>query len=397
MDPGKDKPEYITQSDVEGKYVFRSLSVGKYRLFAVQDLNRDQIWDADKEAIGVTTQDAELSPNDVSKDHVDFILALRDTVKPTLVNCQASNKNLIRLDFDEKLRAESVLNPDNFRIESVSALEPLEVNGVFFRESNTQNIFVLTAEMIPDEKYEIEASDLEDESGNPLDSSANSCLFVGLATFDAVGPKVISSSPKEGETDVPQDAVIKLLFDEPPNHAAVESSFSLSDSSGILVSGKSTWENPSTFLFSSDTLLLGKMKYHVTLRVEDVLDLFGNAMSDSVFSLAFTTLNPDTLGSLSGVVQASKETSLKDIVVTLSLIEKSRKKYQQSLPQPGPFLFENILPGKYMIGAYADLDGDGDLSIGNPKPFIPSEPFTFLPDTFTVRSRWETQGAELEF
>jgi uncharacterized protein (DUF2141 family) len=83
-------------------------------------------------------------------------------------------------------------------------------------------------------------------------------------------------------------------------------------------------------------------------------------------------------------------------VVTLSLIEKSTKKYHKSLPQPGPFLFENILPGKYMIGAYADLNGDGNLTIGNPKPFTPSEPFTFLADTISVRSRWDTQGVELE-
>ena len=396
-DPEGDKPEYITQSDVEGKYVLRSLSLGKYRLFAVQDLNRDQFWNPDKEAIGVSTQDVELTANDVSKDHVDFILALRDTTQPSLLNCQAQHKNLVRLDFDEKLSEESVLNPGNFRIESVSTSEPLKVDEIFFKENNTQNLFVLTAEMTPEEKYEAKAFNLQDESGNPLDTSANSCLFSGSAAIDTSGPEIVLTSPKEGETDVPQDAEIKLIFDEPPKHLSLESNFSISDSNGTLASGKGRWENPNSFFFSPDNLLLGRMKYQAKLRGENVRDIFGNAMSDSVLSLTFTTLNPDTLGLLSGNVHVLGDTALRDIVVTLSLIEKPGKSYQKSLPQPGPFLFENILPGKYMAGGYLDLDGDGDLTIGNPKPFIPSEPFTFFPDTVTVRSRWETQAVELEF
>jgi len=397
IDPERDKPDYVTQSDTAGKYVFRNLSVGKYRLLAVEDLNRDQIWNPDKEAVGVSTEDVELASDNVSRNHIDFILALRDTTRPSLINCQASNKNQVRLDFDENLRAESVLNPDNFKIASISTSESLKVNEVYFNENNTQNIFILTAEMNSQEKYELKASGLEDESGNSLDTGAISCLFMGAAIFDTTGPKLISTSPEDGEINVPQDAEIKLAFDEPPSHPSVESNFSLSDSSGVLMSGKSRWENPNAFVFSPDTLLLGRMKYQIKLGCEKVLDLFENAMTDSVLYLSFTTLNPDTLGSLSGNVEILGETISKNIVVTVSLIDKARKRYQKSLPNPDSFLFENILPGKYMVGAYLDLNKDGDLTIGDPKPFILSEPFTFFPDTVHVRSRWETQGVELEF
>ena len=397
IDPERDKPDYVTQSDTAGKYVFRNLSVGKYRLFAVEDLNRDQIWNPDKEAVGVSTEDVELTSDNVSRNHIDFILALRDTTKPSLLNCQALNKNQVRLDFDENLKAESVLNPDNFKIASISTSASLKVNEVFYKGSNTQNIFILTAETSPEEKYELKASGLEDESGNSLDTNAISCLFMGSAIFDTTGPKLISTSPEDGETDVPQDAEIKLAFDEPPSHPSVESNFSLSDSNGVLMSGKSRWENPNTFIFSPDVFLSGRMKYQIKLGCEKVLDFFGNAMTDSVLFLTFATLNPDTLGSLSGEVQILKESTSKKIVVTLSLIDKARKRYQKFLPQPDSFLFENILPGKYMVGAYLDLNGDGNLTIGNPKPFILCEPFAFFPDTVTVRSRWETEGVELKF
>lgn len=405
VDPEKDKPDFVTQSDVEGKYLFKNLSAGKYRLFAVEDLNRDLVWNPDKEAIGVSTQDVELTPANSSKEHVDFLLALRDTTKPSLLNCQALNRNQVRLDFDENLKAEFVLNPNNFKIVSISTSESLKINEVYFSEesrlagqgNNTQNIFIITFEMNPEEKYELKVFNLEDESGNFLDTSANTCLFVGSAIFDTTGPKVISISPKDGETGMPQDAEIKLIFDEPPSHPSVESFFSLSDSNGVLISGKNGWKNPNTFIFSPDTLLLGKMKYQIKLKSQKIFDLFGNPMTDSVWFLTFTTLNPDTLGSISGKVEALGKSISGDIVLTLSLIDKVGKRYQKTLPQPGSFLFENVLPGKYMVDAYVDLNKDRNLTIGNPRPFVLCEPFTFFPDTVTVRSRWETEGVELKF
>ncbi len=405
MDPEKDKPDFVTQSDVEGKYLLKNLSAGKYRLFAVEDLNRDQVWNPDKEAIGVSTQDVELTSANISTEHFDFLLAIRDTTKPNLINCQSLNKNQVRLDFDENLKAETVLNPNNFKIVSISTSESLKISEVYSSEgsrlagqgNNTQNIFIITFEMNPEEKYELKVFNLEDESGNFLDTSTNTCLFVGSSIFDTTGPKVISTSPKDGETGVPQDAEIKLIFDEPSNHPSMESSFSLSDSIGVLISGKSRWENPNTFIFSPDTLLLGKMKYQIKLKSQKILDLFGNPMTDSVLFLTFITLNPDTLGSVSGKVEALGKSISGDIVLTLSLMDKGEKRYQKTLPQPGSFLFENILPGKYMVDAYVDLNKDGNLTIGNPKPFVPSEPFTFFPDTVTVRSRWETEGVELKF
>jgi uncharacterized protein (DUF2141 family) len=397
MDPERDKPDYVTQSDVDGKYIFKNLSVGKYRLLAVEDLNRDLVWDPDNEAMGVSTQDVELASNTDSCKHIDFILALRDTTKPSLLNCQALNKNQVRLDFDESLKAESVLNPNNFKIVSVSTSESLKVNEVYFEENNTQNIFIITSQTFPQEKYDLKVFNVEDELGNFLDTSANTCLFMGSAVSDTFGPKVVSTSPKDGETSVSQDAEIVLVFDEPPNHSSVESSFFLSDTNGFLISGKKRWENPNTFIFSPDAFLLGRMKYQIKLESGNILDLFGNPMTDSVLFFSFITLNPDTLGSISGKVDTLGKSISGEIVLTLSQIDKAEKRYQKNLPQPDSFLFENVLPGNYMLAAYVDLNRDGNLTIGNPKPFILSEPFTFFPDTVHVRSRWETKGVELKF
>jgi len=398
IDPQKEKPNYVTQTDNEGKYTLKSLSLGKYRLFAVQDVNRDLVWDWEKEAIGATTGDMELSEQDISKTHVDFILDKKDKNPPGLLDCHSLNKNLVKLEFDEELNEQFILDPANFKILSLSTQKLLTVNSVFFQDTDTRRIFLLTEQMNPEEKYELEVLDAKDRAGNYLDTASNTCLFDGSEIPDTVGPKIAHISPKNGEINVPFDTKIKLIFDQPPEHQNFEAFFSLVDSNQVKVAGKGEWMRANTFVFSPDSLTLGKMRYKIKLLGKEIKDLLGNVSKiDSVFFSSFVTQNPDTLGSASGKVVIEEKEESATIILTLWHLEQDKLSYQLTLPKPGPFLFERILPGKYFMGGYLDLDKDGVLSPGQPKPFSPMEPFALYPDTIYVRSRWETEGVKLKF
>ncbi len=398
IDPEKEKPDYVTQTDNEGKYSLKNLSLGGYRLFAVQDVNRDLVWDWEKEAIGVTTQDVKLSVQDISKTYVDFILDKKDKKTPGLLDCHSVNKNLVKLEFDEELKEQSILDPSNFKILSLSTQKFLKVNSVFFQDTDTRNIFLLTEQMDPEQKYELKVLDARDKAGNFLDTTSNTCLFEGSETPDTVGPKITGVSPKDGEINVSFDTKIKLTFDHPPEHQNFEAFFSLVDSNEIKITGKGEWRSPTTFVFSPDSLLSGKMRYKIQLLGKEIRDLLGNiSMIDSVFFSSFVTQNPDTLGSVSGKVVIEEKEESATIILTLWHLKQDKLSYQLTLPQSGPFLFERILPGKYFMGGYLDLDKDGVLSPGQPKPFFPLEPFALYPDTIYVRSRWETEGVELKF
>jgi len=195
IDPEEEKPNYVTQTDNEGKYTLKNLSLGKYRLLAVQDVNRDLVWDWEKEAIGVTTRDAELSERNISETHVDFILDKKDKNSPTLLNCHSVHRNLVALEFDEELEKQSILDPANFRISSVSTQKPLKVISAFFRDTDTRRIFLLTEQMRPEEKYELKVMDVRDKVGNYLDTASNLCLFDGTEISDTLGPKIAGISP----------------------------------------------------------------------------------------------------------------------------------------------------------------------------------------------------------
>ncbi len=71
--------------------------------------------------------------------------------------------------------------------------------------------------------------------------------------------------------------------------------------------------------------------------------------------------------------------------------------YQTAEVYENHFKFERILPGKYFLSGYMDLNHNQAFDLGLVNPYSPMEPFAVYPDTIYVRSRWETEGIELKF
>ncbi|MGB7062556.1 MAG: Ig-like domain-containing protein [Candidatus Zixiibacteriota bacterium] len=398
VDPEEEKPDYVTQTDDEARFALKNLSLGSYRLFAVQDVNRDLLWDWEKEAIGVTTSDVELTEREISKTDVDFILDKKDKRPPSLLNCHSLSNNLVRLEFDEELDQRASLDSTHYEILSISAREPLTILSVFFEGAETRKVFLLTDRMSPREKYDLSVIGVTDRAGNPVDTSSNACLFEGSEVTDTTGPSLAALSPKDREAGVPLDTKIKLVFDQPPGQQTAEIAFSLVDSNLIGIVGKGDWLNPTTFVFTPLSPLAGEMRYSIRLKGEKIRDRMGNAsVIDSSFAASFVTLDQGILGSVSGEIGTTEKEESTTVVLTLWHGEEGKPWYEMVLPQPGPFIFERVLPGNYFLTGYLDLNGDRNLSLGRPEPFSVMEPFAVHPDTIYVRSRWETEGVELMF
>jgi len=397
IDPEKEKPDYVTQTDNAGRYALKNLSLGRYRLFAVQDVNRDLLWEWESEAIGVTTGDVELTEREISSPDVDFILGTKDKGRPLLVNCQSPSNRRVELEFDQELDPRTSLLAANYRILSVSAQETLTILSAFLEGSETRRVSLLTDRMSAGEKYELTVIAVTDPAGNLVDTSSNTCLFEGSEIPDTTGPALAALSPKDREEGVSLGSDVRLVFDEPPEESTVELAFSLVDSNQADIQGEGEWPNPTTFVFTPLSPLAEGMKYSVRLKGEKIRDSFGNvAAVDSSFAATFLTLKQGVLGSVSGEVEAVETAEATMVVLMLWHPEQGEPWYDMVVPQPGPFLFEGVLPGKYFLAGYIDLNGDRRLSPGQPEPFSSSEPFSVHPDTIYVRSRWETEGLKLE-
>ncbi len=316
VDLTKDKPTYVTQTDYAGKYRLQNLGHGRYRLFAVKDQNRDLEWDIEDEPIGVTCQDVRVDSLVFSRKDVNFVLAPRDTTPPSLVDCRTLDREKIRLDFDESLKQETISDIKSYLIRSQRPPEKtLEVILAYFQGEDTKRVFLVTQRMVSGEKYELLLSGLQDESGNEISSTSVSCSFSGTDLPDTTNLRILYTWPEDKKRDVALDSQVKILLSEPPEKGSLESNFTLEDENEELIKGEFFWESDVAFIFRPESLLSSRNTYEVKLG--HISDLSGNPLSDSLFEMSFTTLDQDTLGSVSGEVKVLSAEKQRNIVVLL--------------------------------------------------------------------------------
>lgn len=81
INPEKDQPEYIVQSNDSGNYSLSNLADGRFRLFAVIDEDRNNIYNKDVDRISVLSEDINLNPGNKLFSGADFILTEFEIIK----------------------------------------------------------------------------------------------------------------------------------------------------------------------------------------------------------------------------------------------------------------------------------------------------------------------------
>ncbi|EQB63758.1 MAG: hypothetical protein RBG1_1C00001G1337 [candidate division Zixibacteria bacterium RBG-1] len=393
--PGKEKPAYVVQTEKNGNYSLQYLSKGNYRLVAVKDANLDLNWDPAKEPLGLTFSDTKVDEASWRVENLNFNLTLRDTAQFQLKECQMLDNQKIKLSFNNNLDKKTAYNANNFTVTSPTDDNRIKISQIYFWYGDNKDLYLLAEDKLRDAEYKVSITNLLDEEKNILTQNFNSCQFKGSVHPDTTEPKILVSTPLKNQINLPLETEIEIFFTEPMNQKSVENNFSLKDSSGNMVKGNNSWENGTHFKFTAEQNLSGKMTYSVKLATQNVSDLSGNLLPDTLWNVKFTTVNPDTFGSVSLEIK-SKEQYLENIIVNLSLLDK-KQNYQKILDKSGKFIFDTVIPGKYLLDGFVDLDNNGKFSFGKLFPFEPAEPFSIHLDTISVRSRWETAGIVLEF
>jgi hypothetical protein len=134
-------------------------------------------------------------------------------------------------------------------------------------------------------------------------------------------------------------------------------------------------------------------EYRVRLDSVNIVDLAGNALSDTLFSL--NSMDADTLSEVAGSVVDPDTTEEGRIHITARQVRDSKIAYTIIIPQPGTYRIDAILPGEYLLECFRDRDGNGRYSLGKPFPYEPSERFIVYSDTVKIRSRWPNEGNDI--
>ncbi len=397
--PGQKGGDYITQTDSLGKFELTNLSEGLYRLFAIRDADNNRFYETGLDGIGVASRDILLTKDGLAVSDINFKVVTKDTIGPALVSVSARDNSHLTLIFDEELSKEGLGDINNYkvRVKESNSKDTLGIRLAYLNELDLKEATIITAPQTAKVEYEIEVQNIRDRYRNLVDLKFNSGEFIGSALPDTFRPKLISTTPADSARSVFLNSTIDFYFNEPMKRQTFERSFHLRDSTGLDVPGTFDWPTPASAKFKPINSLQSLVTYRAAVKLDSVFDSAGNAAADSTFEFQFTTLNEDTLSSLSGTVVDHDSAAEGRIFLKAKQNAREGRTYEIQLSEPGPYEFKAILPGTYSLEGFRDQDNNTEYSFGKAFPFQPAERFVVYPDTIKIRARWPNEGNDIVF
>jgi len=395
--PAADPPDYITQADERGRYRLTHLGPDRYRIFAVEDRNRDRRWNPAEELLGLPSADANLSHEPFSIELGPMGLVMMDTLGPSLQSARAIHRSAVMLSFDEDLDSVRAAAPQAYRIEMLGDHpDTLGLLSVSLSWERSNQVVLSTRSQIEGAAYRVTVTGLIDRAGNPVRPGGRQAHFPGTGWADSSGPRMEFAWPPDSSGQVSLRVSPTLFFDEAVEPASLKSAFSLTDTSGRMIEGHFRFLHGAAAAFEPLEPLESDCWYAIELEGSVIRNLTGHVTADTTVIIRFRTLDEERLGSVSGAVERRSYPPEAPAVI-LAFGPAGRARTHRHQVSGSEYVLDDMPPGAYIVSAFLDLNQDGRWNPGRPAPFQFAEPLWLAADSVSVRSRWETAGVTLTF
>ena len=395
-DPASRFPLYITQAGSDGAYRMTNMALSQYRLFAVLDRDVNNIYNVEFDMIGVSTRDVRLDSTTDVIDHFNFRMTLQDTTPPQLSAARAPDNSHVELRFSEAMLADCLAVVSNYAI--LADNDSLKILNAATDFYNAAIVRLATAKQDSNHEYKVVVKNAFDLNYLPILPDSNFAFFQGSPLPDTTKPSYVAMQPHDSSKFVLSFTPLHFYFSKAMQPESIQDNLVVADTLGDTLKGDIKWPEQSHYIFEPTEKFASERFYRVALPVDSVFDLAGNPLADTLFQRQFTSVNPDTLTAISGTVFDTDTTATGPFYVrAFSANEQNENGYKISIEEPGPYSFENMLPGSYTIELYRDEDENGRFSYGKAFPYEPAERYWIYPDTISIRARWPTEGEDIFF
>ncbi|MBN2424333.1 MAG: Ig-like domain-containing protein [Calditrichaceae bacterium] len=387
-DPRDKKPLYISQTGLGGRYTLSYIRPGNYRIFAVQDQNNNLLLDALYEKVGIPYSDVRIDTSGSIPEELYFRMSVADTTRPAIIDVKSVSDREVQLRLSEPV----ILTDTLCALTDSLTGEELKILGLSqnIEKPNIIDLFVNSLKL--NNTYSLSVSSLRDSSGNESEFPERR-YFKHYVSQDTSKFNLLTMVPKDTILNFRPDGEIFLEFSHPVNWESVDINFKIISKGGKAVTGK--WLQSSFYDadFIPENGLTPDTTYNLTLNLGKVLNLWGEAGPDTVLTSQIIIQSSRDLGEMSGIIlysgNSADTVALKCVEVGGRLTSSLRQKVGD------PFSFRLLSEGGYRLEGFMDLNNDHRYSYGLLNPFVYAEPFTVLPDTISIRKRWEKAGIEL--
>jgi hypothetical protein len=397
LDPGRVKPDYITQTGNHGFFTLSHLAFNTYRLFAVRDQYRNLLYEKQIDQYGVAWSDINLDHQTVEAHDVWFRLFTEDTSKPFITTVRAINRHRVLVRFSEPIDSTSVKDAA-FEVRDTLSNEAVPLRIEYADPFQPGVVGITTATSLDSPAtYSLRIRNIRDVNLNVMDTTPPTMTFEGVLTPDTLRPVIRIRDMSDSTRGVPLSDGIELLFSEPPAEKPLRTAVALIASANRIVGTSLIKTTAVDYMLQPDHILGSKEWYMLRVIMDSVKSVSGGGYIDSTLIVRFETFDLRTSGSIAGTVTDVRGGSKHSPIIVTAQRVAAEKPHITSvkLKEPGPYVLDGLQEGRYVLSAYRDADGSGTYSGGSPFPFVPAERFTVYADTIRVRARWGVEGVNL--
>ena len=403
-------PIYLTKTDKEGKYQFRNLKVGKYKIYAVNDKNKNLILDSKTESYGFRSS---ILPLDTNLIDINMPMIAMD-VRPFEYQSARQSGTTYNIKFNKYI--------DNYSISRTDSSKEIFSNIT----SDDPNTIKVYNNILEDSVQVILQA--TDTTGTTLAEQ----LYV---KFEQSSRKP-SAFESKGEikpvlSTVPQLDVL-LAFNKPVQYSNKDSIYLFLDSANIVFMTEEnfTWNthrtelevrydiDPSLFVQQDNKNITASERYNKASKKPEPTDTAAQAKPKQPDPKPFFYASKGSFISIEGDSSKKYESNLSfnkpDQLATLLVsIQTERENYFVQLvnnkneviakrANEKEFKFTNIKPGDYKLRVLIDSNNNGIWELGNIMTNDEPEPIVFYKssegnETVTLRANWEVGPTVISF
>jgi hypothetical protein len=385
IDPRYQSARFLTQSGEDGTFQLSYLPLGNYRIFVVEDQNNNLILDAAYERVGIATHDVFLDSSNLEVSGLNFMLTKIDTSAPFITSARAIYNNTVLLRASEELRD---IMPKNITIIDTLNNNLLQIKGISESVQSSSQYFLYTELQDSSAYYKIKVVDIADTNNN-YQIEPSIVYFSGQNKSDTSSFELKNFLPPDSTTNFSIFSDIRLEFSLPVDTKSVINNFRFIGGLTDTLIGKWKWQELKKGSFRLFNELEPGIDYRMILHTGLINSIWGDTLSDTLFSHIVSTISPDDYGSISGRIKIDTA-KYSQLYLRAQSAKGKKQSFKPKKSENSVFRFDWLNEGSYIFNGYLDIDNNKKWSPGNISPFQFAEPVFFQEDTIRVRKRWET-------
>lgn len=407
------KPRYKLQAGTTGRFEFKALPQGKYRLVAIKDEFKNGLYDTGQDAFGTTSNEVEVlldTPKDTTsqakksdKEYSISVLPPKDMQAPELTDVRPRSRNRIEAVFSENVDTLS-LSSSWFTMSDSSRSKKVSAIGAFISPSNPKSVVLLfplfDSLNVLRLNVRSDSSGLKDKSGNTIPDSSSSQLFTPEYSADTLNPILTSTPFKDSTKAIAVLPALRFVFNDAIKREDIESRVGLfkMQPTPQRIATVLSWRSDNEFELKPTDSLASFSWYEIRFKMNGVRNAVQKTLPDSLLKIRFQTQDVREFGAISGkLIDSSSASKNVQSYILTATNKKNGFTVRKTLKTQGAFSFTRLPEGDYTLDCFADENGNGEFDSGSAFPYRYAERTVVRSQLVNVKSRWTVEDIIVKF